>query len=355
MPTQQKNQASAPKSSAWKILRAGEWWEFKLAPVFGTIYATAFLLQIPLLSLWPLLLLSVAALAPGAAYVCVINDLTDLADDLAAGKTNRMQGRPRVWSLFLILCCVLPGLGMAWLWRGDAVLLGIYGANWLVFSLYSLPPFRWKNRGIWGVFADATGANVLPHLLVATLVFRWIDAPLNAFWLASLGVWALSYGMRGILWHQLSDYQGDALSGVRTFAQLHSAMQLHRLGCYVLFPLEVCALLAMLWQNNNPWAWSFLAVHCLLEWGRVKLWKMNIVIVTPQPRYHLALHEYYEAFYPMAFLLAATIARPANAILLLAHLMVFPRRCGQVGKDILRLSKDARHVLRSHNALKSEQ
>ncbi|MDQ3815268.1 MAG: hypothetical protein M3347_15205, partial [Armatimonadota bacterium] len=57
-----------------QTIRALEWWEFKLCPIFATIYATAFLLQLSIISSWPLLVLAMLALIPGAAYVSVIND-----------------------------------------------------------------------------------------------------------------------------------------------------------------------------------------------------------------------------------------------------------------------------------------
>ena len=78
-----------------RTFRAAEWWEFKLSPMLATAYATAFLLKISILSLWPLLLLALVALAACAAYVSVINDLTDLEDDLASGKANCRPSSPR--------------------------------------------------------------------------------------------------------------------------------------------------------------------------------------------------------------------------------------------------------------------
>ena len=332
------------KTNLWRVLRAGEWWEFKLAPVCGTFYATAWLLQLPLVSLWPLLLLALAAIACAAAYVSIINDFADFAEDEAAGKDNRLRGRSRSFVGFLLACCVLPGAIIIWSWRGEPLLSALYLSIWIVFSLYSLPPFRLKNRGIWGVLADATGANVLPHLLVAALVMRRSNAPIDWTWLLLLGAWAGCYGLRGILWHQLSDMENDARSGVQTFVQLHDVAQLQRVARGVLFPLELVALGALLWRAANPLSWEFLCVHLLMEWARVRLWKMHIVIITPRPRYHLALYEFYEAFYPLAFLLAAALMQPRAGWLLALHLALFPRRALQIAKHSVTLLRDARRA-----------
>jgi 4-hydroxybenzoate polyprenyltransferase len=320
-----------------KALRAGEWWEFKLAPVFGTLYATAFLLQIPLLSLWSLLLLTFAALVPGAAYVSIINDFTDLAEDAAAGKANRLRGRPRGLVFGLLACCIAPGLVIGYYWRAEPLLLGIYGAAWMVFSLYSLPPFRWKHRGALGVLCDACGANLLPHLLVATMVFRWSDTPVSWLWLFAVGLWSLCYGLRGILWHQLMDLESDARSGARTLAQRVAPSQLRVLGKWILFPLEVASLCIFLWRAGNALAFGFLALHFLLEYGRVRLWKMNIVIVAPRSHYHIALQEYYEALCPLAFLITSALMHPLDALLIVAHGLLFPRRAMQAAKDAFKL------------------
>src|SRR5216117_552221 len=58
------------------LIRANEWWEYKLVPVLSTFYATALVLHVAVSSLWAgavALLLSVAA---AAAYASVINDVT---------------------------------------------------------------------------------------------------------------------------------------------------------------------------------------------------------------------------------------------------------------------------------------
>src|SRR5207253_2526788 len=73
----------------WDKVRAVEWWDYKLAPAAAVVYATALALDVPLSRLWPAAATVVVALIPAAAYVSVINDLADRAEDRAAGKRNR--------------------------------------------------------------------------------------------------------------------------------------------------------------------------------------------------------------------------------------------------------------------------
>ena len=80
-------------SEIFRTVRANEWWEFKLGPVLATMYASAFLLRVSIISLMPLVFIVLVALAACAAYVSVVNDFTDRADDMASGKTNRLVGK----------------------------------------------------------------------------------------------------------------------------------------------------------------------------------------------------------------------------------------------------------------------
>src|SRR5207249_2154007 len=72
----------------------------------------------------------------------------------------------------LVALTVGTGFLFAWLWRDDALLLLCYLATWLAFSLYSLPPFRFKERGAAGVLCDAAGEQLFPALVAAFLACR---------------------------------------------------------------------------------------------------------------------------------------------------------------------------------------
>ncbi|MFN2482778.1 MAG: UbiA family prenyltransferase [Pyrinomonadaceae bacterium] len=320
-----------------QTIRAFDWWEYKLSPIFATIYATAFLLKLPIISLWPLFLLALAALVPGAAYVSVLNDLTDLGDDLASGKANRLVGKSRAFVAALLACCVLPGVAVAAHWRGDALLLSLYLAAWIAFTLYSLPPARLKSRGLLGLLADASGAHLFPTLLVVALVYRWRAEPIDPVWFGSVAAWSLSLGLRGILWHQLSDLHNDEKIGLRTFARRHKIARLRGLGNFVIFPVEAAAFAVMLWRAGSLLAIALLCFYALLEFSRKKLWEMNLVIVVPKERFHILMHEYYEAFFPLAILVSSARRYPLDALVIAAHLLLFPRRPIQTLKDVVKL------------------
>lgn len=325
----------------YRTVRAAEWWEFKLAPTFATVYATALYLNSPVGSLWPLFLLALGALVPGAAYVSVINDLTDREEDLASGKDNRLRGKSATFVALLLACCIVPGVAVSLYWRDDPLLLSLYLAAWAAFSLYSIPPFRLKKRGVLGLLADASGAHLFPTLLVVALVFRWRDVPVDPVWFAAVALWSLSFGLRGNLWHQLSDAENDQKVGLRTFARRHKITLLHGLGNLVIFPLEAAGFALVLWRAGSRFALAALALYALLEWSRRVMWRTGLVVVAPRERASILMLEYYEVFFPLALLVSSSARHPADALVLLAHLALFPRRAAQVARDVFKLVKQS--------------
>lgn len=266
--------------------------------------------------MWRHALLVLLSLVPGAVYVSVINDFADRRDDLAAGKPNRLD---RLSALFASLA-IGAGVIASYFWRHDALLLSAYLAAWLAFSLYSLPPFRFKNRGLAGVVCDASGAHVFPTLVAVILAFRGAGRPIDIVWLASVGAWAFGSGLRGILWHQLTDLENDWRAGVRTFAALHPKAAIAA-GTYLAFPIELLGLGAMFMRIRSIWPLAFLAVYAVITALRVWHLRMKAVIVAPRPRYLIVLNEYYEIYLAPSLLIAS-----ADWVVLAIHVVLFPNR-----------------------------
>lgn len=305
-------------------MRAAEWWEHKLVPILAVFYGTSLMLGVAVGSLWRAALVVLLSLAPGAMFVSVINDVTDRDDDRAAGKVNRTEGRSRAFVAMLIALPVAAGLVFMWLWRDDRLLVAFYLAAWIAFSLYSIAPFRFKTRGILGVLCDASGAHLFPTLVAVLLAFREARRPPEAAWLIAVAVWAFCYGLRGILWHQLSDREHDRDAGVRTFAERHDPAVAIRLGTFVAFPLELAALGALLMQMRSLWPVAFLGVYAIVAFRKVRLWQMNAVIVDPRPRYFILMNEFYLAYFPLALLVASAMRHPRDAVAIAAHVALFP-------------------------------
>ena len=265
------------------------------------------------------------AIVAAAIYASVINDVTDLAGDLEAGKRNRMAGRSRSMVATLVALSIGAGFLFAWLWRDDAPLLSCYLATWLAFSLYSLPPFRFKERGAVGVVCDAAGEQLFPALVAVFLTCRAAQRAVSGAWVASVALWALAYGLRGIVWHQLTDVDNDRAAGFGTFARRHPRAA-PVIGTFVVFPLELGALAAMLWQIGSAWAPAFLVLYVLYAVRSALHWQTVPVIVVPKPRFFIVLHQFYSDLFPVALLITASIRDRRDLVVLAAHLLLFPRR-----------------------------
>ncbi|HEX8584078.1 MAG TPA: UbiA family prenyltransferase [Allosphingosinicella sp.] len=320
-----------------RVARAGEWWEYKLVPIFAMFYATALVADLPLHSLWKSALLLLLAVGAGAVYVSVLNDVADRHEDLAAGKHNRVVGRSPAFVALLLAVPIAVGLAVAWNWREDPLRLYPYLAAWTAFTLYSLPPFRLKARGVAGVLADACGAHLFPTLVAVAIVLRFGGVAPNPIWLAATSLWAFAYGLRGILWHQLLDADADRVASVSTFVQRSGRDRAVALARWVIFPVELCAFSVVLSQMPSWLPLLFLFLYVLLVRKKLHVFVMQAVIVEPRPRYLIILHEYYDLFLPLSLLLASSLRWQLDLAALFIHFLLFPRRLLHTARDLWKL------------------
>ncbi len=305
-------------------VRAVQWWDYKLVPILSVFYATAFVQDVSLARIWPSLVALLLAIAPCAAYVSLVNDITDRADDRRAGKTNRMADQPPWLMVLLLAAPISVAVLFSALWRDDLPLLAVYLFAWAAFTLYSVPPVRLKRRGILGVVADASGAHLFPTLVAALLAFRAGGKAIDPIWIAALAAWAFGCGLRGILWHQLYDREADRKAGVATFVQRHSSRAAMNLAAYVALPLEVIALAILLWRMHSPWPVLTLLLYVAFALLRWRLWNVVLVIAKPRKSYGILGTEYYTLLFALGVLISCALRHPADWAVLLAHLAVFP-------------------------------
>ena len=305
-----------------RTVRAEQWWGHKLAPMYAVFYATAYINHASVTALWLAAVALLLAIAPCAAYVSLINDVTDRADDRRAGKENRLAHMP-VWQLTLLLAaplCVAAAFAVRW--RDDVALVAAYLGAWLAFSLYSIAPLRLKTRGALGLIADACGSHVFPALTAALLALRASGNAPVPIWIGAVALWAFGYGLRGILWHQLYDFEADRKAAVRTFVIRHSRAAAWRVARFALL-IELIGLAALLWQVQSAWPVGLLAIYALFAAWKSRAWNVAIVIAQPRERYAILGQEYYTVLFPLGVLLACALRNPLDWMMLGAHLAVF--------------------------------
>lgn len=326
-----------------------EWWEFKLSPLLTIFYATALFCGASLIEIWILPLYLLFSLGVGAIYVSVINDLTDIETDELAGKNNRFADKSLLFKSSILSICLVLGLILNFFWFRFNFYVGLfYLAAWISYTLYSVPPFRFKNRGLLGILCDATGAHFFPFLFVTAATFAWIGKDFDIKWLILIGIWSFSSGIRGILWHQLQDFFIDRKSGVNTFVTKYSRSIACLIGERIIFPIEIISFVILILYSQNFLVTVFLLFYFLLIWSRSVVWEMNVVIVAPQPQYQIVMDDFYSALFPLSVLLPLIVINPANLIIAGVHFVLFPKTLISFFRDTLFVIKDAIKQNRNH-------
>lgn len=328
------NQAGNRFQQVITLVRANDWWAYKLAPVLGTAYGTAAILNIPLIRLWPSLLFVLIALVIGASYASVINNVCDQQEDQISAKSNYFLGRSNLFIALILTACIVPGFIISALLISNPLAFGVYLTNWLIFTAYSLPPMRLKKHGFLGTMADAMGANVLPQMFAVFVVVYDADKTLPAIWLLFIAIWSLTSGLRGIFWHQILDFDNDSRAGVYTFAIQTSPQTLENLGKWIIFPAEVVALVGIFVLSKHILVWAFLGLYLITEWLRYYFWQITPVMIEPADNKRILIFEYYDVFYPLGFLCLAIWKHPLDLIILGVHLSLYYQRLWWWMRDI---------------------
>jgi hypothetical protein len=254
----------------------------------------------------------------------LLNDATDVDEDVKAGKKNGMANYNRIQQTIFIL---LPVSGALCIISGFLKFLSLanllYVAAYVSFTLYSLPPFRLKKRGFAGIVADALGSQVFPTLFLAVSFYQWTNQEIQLMPSVFLGIWLFCFGLRGILWHQLADKENDKVSGLVTFVQKTSDVQLSRLSIIIIivemFAFTTFSLLYALFLIIPGLILYFIYNWILLKYGGVK----QILINPKHEQYRIFLFEYYQIFLPLSLLMLYAFKNPVNVIGLLLHVFLF--------------------------------
>lgn len=319
------------------IIRAREWWEYKFPPIliipyvvilksgasFGTsIFSLCFLLS---------------ALIVGAIYVSILNDITDIDEDQSAGKHNRMAKLNRFQRGMLLLALISVACLFSWFMRNNLMAVVMYIASYLAFTLYSVPPFRLKKRGILGLFADASGSQMFPTLFIAAFMSVQFQYELSVTDLTMIAIWSLCFGLRGILWHQFHDLENDRRSGLHTIVQQMNGTMTKIVGRSILF-FEVSALLVFLVRlGNNYFLYTLIIYLAYIGYRHMKTNLEVIIIKYNTNHFEIVMNVFYQVFLPVSILIAMTINHLEFAILLVIHLVFFPYGVYLVVKNVVGL------------------
>jgi UbiA prenyltransferase family len=325
-----------------QIIRSNEWRENKLCPLLALGYATTLFSTTPLYKVAVWLLFLLISIIIGAVYVSVINDITDLEDDLASGKRNRMAEISASYRWMIPVFCLALGLLFILFFFKDNLSRLLYLLPWISFSLYSFPPVRLKKRGIWGVFADACGSHLFVSLLMVANISRFTGIQVDWYWFTAVGIWSFFYGLRGILWHQFNDRDNDLKANLGTFASRVDPRSF-RIPSMILFAIEGSAFIFMMIRMSVILVFIFLILYLILAFIRYWKWNQRIVLIIPPDKlpYQIFMLDYYQLFFPVSLLIFAAYSQPKAWIVLLVHVILFNTTIRKAGKDLLAVRNEA--------------
>lgn len=333
-------------------VRFDGWWHSKIPPLLAVAYASVLRSGATPGEALPALAGVFASIACVAAYGHVVNDAFDVDADRAAGKPNAMAAlspprRAALAAVFLTLGFV------------PAALLGYPIVGWILLALnyawptlYSLPATRLKERGLWGVAADAAGSHVTPTLLVLVVLADPSDAASaepSAFAILSVA-WASVLGIKGILYHQVADRENDEASETRTLATTAGAGRIERFlpwfNLAIEMPVSVALTAAV--AIEMPLAVVALVVYAAIE--TIK-WRLGFPFaLSANPRTVRTSFPFVNDFFSVLWLplaAAVSLALSSTAWLGLAplHLLAFRRSARTEAEDVASVSRAlARHV-----------
>ncbi|GAB3930909.1 UbiA family prenyltransferase [Mucilaginibacter myungsuensis] len=321
---------------ALKFTRHNEWYEPKLIPLLGVGYLVIYLNGYPLEVTAFRLLFLIFSIMVGAIFVSVINDVCDIEQDVAAGKSNRMEKLSRGQIAMLLIGIIGLGFCCGYYLYPDKLSMLFYAMSWIIFTLYSVPPFRFKERGILGVFCDASGAHLFPTLLIISNLTFIAGDRLDLQWTAVAAGWAFFYGLRGILWHQFYDRDNDIVAKFSTFATGIEPANF-KLAERGIFLIELLCFSYLVHTIINVWFIIAIVLYLLLMIIKKRVKGIDpVIIITQKDRpFSILMHDFYLVFFPLTLLWSISLSTTYGWILLAIHVVIFPRPVYRVAKGLV--------------------
>ncbi len=313
-------------------------WNFKIPLLISLPYFVIAVCNIPPVTALLGLLAAFSTVLGIAGFAYFINDLTDIKQDQLAGRKNVTAELTWVQN-GLLLCLFLAVALLPWFYlplgRVTSSLLVI---EFALFILYSMPPFRFKERGVLGILTDALYAHTIPAIL-AVLTFAMMSPHSNpdlAPFLIGLGLWQFNLGLRNMVLHQLSDYSDDVKSATQTLATQMGAARVQRFLTYVIAPLEIFAFgfFALVFSAHIGFFIPAYVGYLVLTTCKLRyLWKQQLPSTVRD-----CLYKYFDDFYiewiPVIILVHLVIHTPTLWPLFILHLLLFRNGIHQWGREL---------------------
>lgn len=337
-------EANSNLPSARVLGRVDNWWYSKVAPAIAVSWCASLFYHVPV---WDtarsILLIAFVGLCAGS-YGHIINDVYDIEVDRNAGKRNHMA-RFTPFQQFLFCAGTLAlGFAPALFVSYTSTSLLLLAVEFLLPTIYSIPPIRLKGRGALGLVCDSFGAHMVPCFYCISVLAHFttnpalLHSPTSVIFIALTGVWALAVGIIGILIHEFEDRENDIRSGIRTFATeiefskvrgsiaVFYAIELIAFAgiVVVLFPVApaiACALALFI---------VVVAIKLSSHWPHYRQYQRDEVAI----QWWQLSHPFYEAYLPIAAAMQCAWISPWLGIFPVLQFVVFAPTFRQQASDL---------------------
>ena len=231
------------QETSGRYRRITEWWRPKGGVVFSLLLFYLALWDVPFGTAWKLLVFSVITLVGFGLTGYFLNDWADIPYDNKVGKTNLVDGIPKLARPFALLVLLVITF-FPWLvyFKYDGFSIALICGQLLLQFAYPVPPVRIKQYPIPAMLADSLYALGIPTVLA------WHTMDLTAGlndnsgqWMhfMFLFLWMTATGVRHILNHHVVDKENDRLTNTPNIALRVEPLRLREIVQSVLFPLEL--------------------------------------------------------------------------------------------------------------------
>lgn len=199
-------------------------------------------------------------LAAFLSFSYLINDFSDMEADKKAGKKKLIFDVDKRTTIIVLILLPICGIVPLWMHLSFNILYLVLTVVVYFFgAAYSIPLFRFKERGIIGLLECSVAQRCVPLLVIPFLVDS--NNVYFIFWI----VISFIDGIRYLVIHQYIDKENDLKAGIRTFVldyQINAKKLL-----IALFVMESTFFLLIFFKlfMINPYIIIFLALYVIYE------------------------------------------------------------------------------------------
>lgn len=297
--------------------------QYKFSIIFCSLYTVIFfgndVKPIILFYIFISILLSVGIAGIGYSF----NDYQDYNDDLKNSKPNIFLYFNKAQSTFLILLFLALAIIPWFILPFDKISLSLLLSEIILFIIYTFPPFRLKERGAAGIFADALYAQVVPCILAVYTYSKIVSGTnLKTYHFIPFVIWLICSGCRNIINHQIDDFHNDSNSNTDTLITTIGIDKSKKWVSALLIPIELISFIVLLY--NIPHSYHIFFFTYLIYFI---IYVYVFYVKKENTLYNLfnlkLLNEFYEIHLPVILLIYFSLHNSFYIYILVINLIMF--------------------------------